>query len=302
MHTSTTPFTIGASILVPVAALILLSVLFGQRIAGQFMAWQENQRFRAAGANPKHVNPPARQDTFSGALSPAWAFSVINGANQIGHAPSFHNSIVSVDDGLVIASQPDPNFNPQKPYYNNATLIGFQGYQPTPQEDVIFQTRMQVSPHFSGSAGFMVQPQGTILEDGSFVGPFKNGAFTLFGVCFLGPESNLLGANGVTVQRVINWWPEKVEALPVDMHQLHTYELRLNWVDEKTWQGITSVDGQVVSTMELPPLGPLELHVWSDNYLLGTSWNGTPQISFQNGEAKWIRFQGLRVLVEIARP
>ncbi len=284
-----------------IAAIIVIAILFGPRILGELMSRQETARLIRRGADPQHVNPSAQRDDFSAGIGSPWAFNIINGGNKIGRAPAFHNTTVSVEKGLVISQLPDSDFagEPRDKQYNNATLIGFQGYQPTPTEDVLFQARIQVSPNLYGSAGMMVQPRWTILEDGSFVGPFKNQAFTLFGICFLGPESNLLGQNGATVEKVINWWPVEVQGLgKVDMHELHTYTLRLHWVDEKAWLGTTSVDGQVLSTMELPPFGPLELHVWGDNYKLATSWNGTPDIAFQNGEQKWVRFEDVSAWTE----
>jgi hypothetical protein len=284
---------------ITISSVIAVSVLFGPRIAGQFMAWQENQRLLKTGADPNHTNPPAQSEAFDGALSPAWAFSIINGAGQIGRAPEFHSTSIEIDRGLVIAQHFDSDFErPTSQQYNNASLIGFQGYQPTPAEDVLFEARMQASPNFYGSAGFMVQPVGTIQSDGVFKGRFDNQAFTLFGVCFLGPESNLFGQSGATLQRVINWWPEAVYALPQDMHEMHTYQLRLRWVDGQHWQGIVSVDGQVLSSMNLPPLGPVEIHLWGDNYLLGTSFSGTPRVGFQNGESKWIRFESVSAWTE----
>jgi hypothetical protein len=284
-------------------------LLYGPRLAGQWMAWQETRRLIQAGADPQHTNPPARRETFAGVLGPVWAFNIINGAGQIGHAPVFHNTSLAFDQGLTITQQLDPEFEhesatagePASQRYNNATLIGFQGYQPTPAEDVVFQARMQVSPEFYGSAGFMLQPQGTILPDGTFNGRFNNQAFTLFGICFLGPESNVFGRSGATVEKVLNWWPVEVQELAVDMHELHTYQLRLHWVDAQHWQGFTMVDERVVSTMMLPPLGPVEVHIWGDNYLMGTTLGAIPSVGFQNGPAKWIRFGEVAAWVEAAR-
>lgn len=289
-----------------IVVIATLAVLFGPRLTGQFMSWQENQRLLKAGADPNHTNPSAQRENFEGELAPVWAFNIINGAGQVGRAPAFHNTRVEIENGLVITQDFDPDFErestasaqPAGQRYNNATLIGFQGFQPIPGEDVLFEARMQVSPNFYGSAGFMVQPQGTILSDGMFKGRFGNQAFTLFGVCFLGAESNLFGKNGATAQRVINWWPEVVETLPVDMYETHTYQLRLHWVDARRWQGTISVDGQAVSEMSLPPLGPVEVHIWGDNYLLGSTFSGTPRIELQNGDSKWIRFETIAAWTE----
>ena len=293
-----------------IVAIAAITTFYGPRLTGQVMAWQEYQRLQKAGADPDHINPPAQNDSFAGDISSAWAFDIVNGAGLIGHAPAFHNINITLDNGLTIAHAPDLDFDDESPAsrqpaserYNNATLIGFQGYQPTPDEDVLFQARMQVSPDFYGTAGFVLEPQGTVLADGSFQGRFKNQAFNLFGICFIGPESNLYGKNGVTVERAINWWPEEVQKLEIDMHAAHVYQLRLHWVNEQTWLGVTSVDGQVLSKMTLPPFGPLEAHLWSDNYALGTSFSDTPTIAFQNGPDKWVRFEDVSAWTEVIQP
>jgi hypothetical protein len=292
------------------AEVIICALLYGEAIAGKFTAWQENQRLRSAGADPHHVNPPAQSDSFTGKISPVWAFDTINGGGLVGHAPEFHSTSISMETGLIITQYFDPYFEQESPIlrqpasqrYNNASLIGFQGYQPTPGEDVLFQARMQVSPNFYGSAGFVLQPQGTVLKDGNFQGRFHNQAFTFFGIGFIGPESNLFGKSGTTAERVINWWPEEIQGLNVDMHEPHTYLLRLHWVDEQTWQGIIAVDGQVASRMTLPPFGPVEVHLWSDNYALGTSFSGTPIMEYQNGTSKWLKVEKVSAWVEAVQP
>jgi hypothetical protein len=296
-------------VIITITIIAILTLLYGQRLAGQWMASQETARLRAAEADPQHLNPPAQSDSFAGKLSSAWAFETINGAGQIGPGTEFHNTRLSLEDGLTISQQFDLDFEQESPAhgrpaserYNNASVIGLQGYQPTPSEDVLFQARMQVSPDFYGTAGFMLQPVGTLLADGSFQGRFKNEAFTLFGIGFIGPESNLFGRSGTTVQKVINWWPEEVQGLEVDMHEPHTYLLRLHWIDAQSWQGITSIDGKVVSRLDLPPFGPVEVHIWGDNYRLGTSLTGTPQVGFQNGQTKWIRFDEVSAWTEAVK-
>jgi hypothetical protein len=301
--------TIVAQIILIGVIFAIVALLLGQRLAGQFTARQETQRMITAGADPQHNNPSAQSDSFEEGLSPAWAFNLINGAGQIGRTPEFHHTRIALKNGLTIFQEFDSDFEqesaanqqPASQRYNNATLIGFQGYQPTPGEDILFQTRMQVAPDFFGSAGLVIEPQGTILEDGNFDGRFHNQAFNLFGFSLLGPESELYGKNGVTVERVMNWWPEEVRELDVNMYELHTYQLRLHWLDEHTWQGIASVDGQVLSVMTLPPLGPVEAQIWSDNYALKTSLSGTPVIGYQNG-AKWVRFEQVAAWSEAALP
>jgi hypothetical protein len=65
----------------------------------------------------------------------------------------------------------------------------------------------------------------------------------------------------------------------------------------RNWLGIVSVDGKEMSCLVLPPFGPLEVQLWGDNYLLATP-NGVPDIRFQNGATKWIRFTGVAVWTE----
>jgi len=289
-------------ILLLAAIFVAVTYIFGERLSGKFMAWDETRRLTAAGADPRHINPPAQSDDFDGPLSPVWKFNTINGDGQIGRAPAFHNTTVVIQDGsLTITQNFDPDFEHEKPgrgepagqRYNNASLIGFLGYQPIPGQDVLFESKIQLSSNFYGSAGFVIQPQGTLLADGSFHGRFDNQAFTMFGIGFIGPESNMHGKNGTTLERVINWWPEDVEELDVDMHKLHTYLLRLHWVDPQTWLGTISVDGQPLSSMSMPPLGPLEVHIWGDNYSVATSTLGITTIAHQNGATKWIRFDSV---------
>ena len=113
------------SLIAVVAAVVALAALYGPRLAGQFMAWQETQRLRKAGADLNHINPPAHSENFEGMLAPVWAFNIINGADQIGRAPEFHNSSIEMNHGLVIAQHFDPNFERlTKQQYNNASLIG----------------------------------------------------------------------------------------------------------------------------------------------------------------------------------
>jgi hypothetical protein len=291
-----------------VALLVTLTAIFGERLSGKFMAWQETRRLYAAGADPQHINPPAQSDDFNETLlAPVWKFNTINGDGKIGHAPAFHNTTVLLHDGgLTITQNFDPDFEHEKPgrgkpagqRYNNASLIGFQGYQPIPGQDVLFESKIQLSDNFYGSAGFVIQPQGTLLADGTFHGRFNNEVFSMFGIGFIGPESNMHGKNGTTLERVINWWPEDVEELNVDMHKLHTYLLRLHWVDAQTWLGTISVDGQQLSSMSMPPLGPLEVHIWGDNYSVATSALGITTIAHQNGPTKWIRFDSVSVWPE----
>jgi hypothetical protein len=85
---------------------------------------------------------------------------------------------------------------------------------------------------------------------------------------------------------VINWWPNTVLPLAgTDMTLPHTYSIRLAWVNDHLWDGTIFVDGQLLAEVPMPPLGPLEVQIWSDNYVLRSPnrWLA-PTVGYGNGE------------------
>lgn len=282
-------------------------IAYAAMLAGKFYAWQETQRFIKASADPNHINPPAQEDNSNGTLSNVWAFSVINGASKVGHFPQFHACSIEANQGIQIFQHYDEDFEreslerkyPADERYNNVALVGFQGYQPTPKEDVIFQVCASVSPNFYGTAGFVIQPINTLDKDALFKGRFNNGGFSYIGLSMMGPESFVFGTTKVTLQQVIRWWPTKIEPHNTNMYEKHTYQFRLHWVNAKKWLAIISIDGKVVSQMTLPPFGPLEVDIWDDNHLVDTSDPDTYMGVYQtHKETKWSRYENIRVWTE----
>ena len=307
-----------------VVALLTASVYMNYKsLAGRGMAWLETKRLRASGADPDWENPAPQEDRFAGEsldeLSPVWALEVINGGGgpspfpllERGETPvptKFHVTELSLKDGLEIIQRFDHDYEAERgpgpyPYspdnarqYNNATLVGFRGYQPTPTEDILMECELYVHPDFYGSSGCILEPVGTLQDDGQF----KDGRFSFFGLSLMGPGSTIQGIRGATAVLALNWWPAKVIALPdVDIYQPHLYSVRLRWVDEKTWLGTLLVDGMQLAETEMPPLGPVEVQLWSDNYVI-TSSNPrkAPEIAYGNGQYQSTHFSHVAVRAE----
>lgn len=275
-------------------------------LMGGTLGYLESNRLKRVGANSRHVNPPAQTETFDGGqLSTAWNHAVLNGNGATGQLQHFHFTEVVLSDGsLEIQQTHDPDFTSKQDagfghpdagrQYNNAALIGFDGYQPTPAEDLLLECEMSVSEGFFGSSGCVFEPSGTLHADGTF----QDGRFTFFGVSFLGEGSTLRGFSGAITNLAVNWWPQTVRPLiGIDPRQPRTYTIRLRWENERLWVGTVYVDGREMSKVTMPPLGPVEVQIWSDNYVLNNPGWGAPKIGYGNGE-QFTRFTRIAVWTE----
>ena len=84
----------------------------------------------------------------------------------------------------------------------------------------------------------------------------------------LGMNLSVMGSNGPLCYLALDWNPVEVVPLHVDSHTWHNYKIRLRMVNKTKWLGIVHVDGAKLCRLSLPPFGPLEVHIWSDNYLM----------------------------------
>ena len=270
--------------------------LFGL-LGAQFEAWRLREN---ASARVVKNNPPDATDSFDNALSNVWETRVINGSGMVNPGPEFSSGKFEVKDGslfLYLRKDPDFESKPTSKRYNNVALIGFSGYSPAPDRDIVASAIMQAGPGFFGTAGIVFEPVHTLQQDGSFK---PKAPFNMFGASIIGPESEVYGNSGAVCSMALNWWPSASSLGDIVIYQPHTYEVRLHWVSERSWLGIVSVDGIERCRMKLPPFGPVELQIWSDGYWLSTSpwWKlHTPQLSFQNGE-KSLRFDTVEVRSE----
>jgi len=247
------------------------------------------------------------EDDFHESLSEdVWKLVLINGAGKVSNGTSWHATALNVANGLTISHFPDLAFanessniwqSPAAEQYNNITIITKGGFFPTPTKDIVLSFSMRASANFWGTAGVIFQLQDTIGKDGIFRKPFN-----MFGVSVVGRESTVFGHNGSLCYLALNWLPICVESVEVDAHAWHNYEIYLRWISTTEWVGIVFVDGeQACPAVFMPALGPLEVHIWADNYLPISQprrwWQIGPSmhLQFQDGGEKQFMVKSLRL-------
>jgi hypothetical protein len=293
--------------------LIELMVVLGLNYRQLYSAWAiqtETTRLSTLAENaPLDIqNPLPMADLFHEELSPDfWKYTIINGSGKVSNDATWHSAALNVQNGLTISHFPDPDFDiesaemkaPAAGRYNNVSLISDSGSQPSPFGDIVLKFSARVSKNFYGTAGVIVQPAGTLKEDGTFTKPFD-----MFGFSVAGQESSILGNNGPLCYLALNWMPVKVDPLHVDVQTLHDYEIRLQWIDKTKWLGTLMVDNAVACEMTMPSFGSVEIHVWSDNFhVLNTPrrwWEIAPSmdLSFLDGGDKQFHLETIEIFEE----
>jgi len=299
---------------VVIAAIMLLLLFITQNFRQLASIWtvsnETRQLERRAAYAPQDVeNPEAIAENFEEGLSTEfWDFTIINGAGQASNETAWHAAEIVIDHQLILRHTQDPQFatesadwqEPSSEQYNNVTLIGGSGFQPTSSSDVVVEFKSRVDENFYGTAGVVLQPQGTLQADGRFAKPFD-----MFGLSMIGRESSFNGSNGSVCYLALNWAPAEVEAMNVDPALWHTYQIRLHRISGTQWLGSMSVDGSELCRMEMPAFGPVEIQVWSDNYLVSTQpqrwWQIAPvlDLGFQNGGDKEFYLDDVRIFEEV---
>lgn len=297
---------IKTAILILAPILIWLGLSYKQ-IYTALSIWDETNRLinQARTAADEFQNPAPLEDRFDKKLSADfWDFVTINGGGQVSNDLEWHTSALTVGQELTLRQKHDPDFvnesstqqAPSAERYNNVTLIGGSGFQPTSSSDVVLQFSTNVDENFYGTAGVIFEPQGTLGRDGMFQKPFD-----MFGFAVVGEESAVQGINGALCYLALNWAPSKVAALSADPYISHNYEIRLRWVSQTGWLGIVKVDNKIACQMKMPALGPTEIQVWSDNYLISSAprhwWELGPtmNIDFQDGGDKQFHLGYIRI-------
>ena len=292
------------------ALFVLFLVLNFRQLYSAWAVLSETNRLTALAesAPDGYQNPAPLEDRFEGKLSgDFWKFTTINGAGEVSNELAWHSTAITIDDGLSILHSPDPDYYDESPArrepaserYNNATLIGGSGFRPTPSADVVLKFTAQVDEDFYGTAGVIVQPAGTLGEGGFFAKPFD-----MFGYSITGAESSINGLSGPNCYLALNWVPVEVQPLQVDPHTWGSYEIRLRWISKTEWLGTVSVDDMVLCQIPMPAFGPLEVHVWSDNFLVTTQprrwWELAPAMDlyFQDGGEKQFQLGSIQIFEE----
>lgn len=293
--------------------LALFVLLLGLNYRQLFAAWaasSETQRLEelAGSSLAEYQNPPPIEDRFEGKLSPDfWEFTAINGGGQLSHETAWHAAEMTFDSSLTIQHFSDPSFKdepadwhkPAADQYNNISLIGASGFRPSISSDVVLKFTAWVDERFYGTAGVVFQPVGTLQKDGSLAERLN-----FFGFSIVGKESWVKGTNGPICDLALNWIPAQVEPLQVDTLSPHTYEVRLRWIDQTEWSGSVKVDGTTQCEMRMPAFGPVEVHVWSDNYLLPHNprrwWEIAPvmELKYQDGGDKQFHLGMIQIFEE----
>jgi len=292
------------------AALLFIGLNYRQL----YSAWAIRSETKRLTALAEHAtdgfqNPAPMSDFFDEKLCPRfWKFTIINGNGKVSNEAAWHSAAITCRDGLTIAHFPDPAFDtedsnlmqvPAAGRYNNVSLISDNSFHPLLSGDVVLKFSTRASENFYGTAGVIFQPVGTIQEDGRFMKPFD-----MFGFSIAGRESSIKGINGPLCYLALNWAPARVEPLNVDANILHEYEIRLRWVSKTEWLGIVKVDNVVMCEMPVPSFGPVEIHVWSDNYHVVNTprrwWEVAPamDLKFLDGGNKQFHLETIQVFEE----
>jgi len=296
-------------ILLPILLFLFLG-LNNRQLYSAWAVWSETRRLASlAEKTPEEFqNPAPVEDRFEGKLSSDfWKFTTINGGGEVSNEMSWHSTAFTTDQGLTLQHFSDPSFKDEKPdrrepaseRYNNVTLIGGSGFRPSPSADVVLKFSSRASEPFYGTAGVVFQPVGTIQEDGFFAKPFD-----MFGFAVMGDESSFYGKNGFLCYLALNWVPVQVESPHMDPHAWHNYEIRLRWISKTEWLGIVSADDSVLCQMPMPAFGPLEVHVWSDNFHVIDQprrwWELAPSLDlkFQDGGEKQFFLGKIKIFEE----
>jgi len=294
------------------ASLVILFAFVGLNYRQLYAMWairREKKKLLKQEVSPNFQNPDLADDFFKESISSAfWKYIILNGGGKVSNETAWHAVAITTSQELTIHHFPDAAFEnessnlfdkPAAGQYNNTSLIGREAYQPTPGNDLVLEFTLEAGKEFYGTAGVVFQLAGTIEQNGTFVKPFD-----MFGVSIVGAESSVFGRNGPLCYLALDWNPVDVVSLQVDSHTKHSYQIRLRWEDETHWAGFVYVDGAKMCSMLLPPLGPVEVHVWSDNYLVTSMprrwWEIAPsmELKFQDGGDKQFHVGKIKIHTE----
>ena len=290
-----------ALIVVSIVVVVLVLGVSWQGIAGRVMyaTGAASLRREAMDAAVTAAPRPIRDD-FAAPDPSAWRITVVDRQGRAVTSPpveelTHHVSGYRYDGGLLMTTSFDTAFDPSRPrsfaQYNNVAFVSQGGYRPTPGNDVVMLCTFQASPDFWGTTGCLLQPTGTVRDDGAIVSISSVGVVAVYG-----EDASLWGKSGVLCTSTINWWtPADVQEIPVDARDGPVQiEVRLQWRDERNISVYVSANGVRYCQMDGFPLFEAEGHLWNDN-------NGSreapwyqvfpmPGYQMLNGPDKWARY------------
>jgi hypothetical protein len=196
-----------------------------------------------------------------------WRYYVVNGNHgsiSVNNTLPFDNSMAEVTAGkeLRFFQVYDPDFDDEYPgQYNNIFMIGFQGYVPNTERDILWNFDMKIEPDTYGSTGFVIERKDTFAADGSVALPFD-----FFGVGYAGPESYHAGLRCMDMVDFTLISQDLIAG--VDPFAWNAYEIRFHLLDSATIQASISVNGTEVCQASRANYGETEIQIWLDNYKL----------------------------------
>lgn len=239
--------------------------------------------YRKDRANPQdvwkraqeHINPLPKEDNFKAELDRRlWHIAWINGSGRVHSPPHGEAASIVVEDGvLTLQVRHDPDFErkssrwrrPAAERYNNAYVVGMDGYLPTKDQDIVTRARMKVSEGFHGTTGIWVQDGGTFdPETGSMVKPFRS-----FGFSYVG-EPSAKFIRGLAIETCLGLSIQEMRpVVGIDVTQWHDYTTRWRWLNKRRQEVEFTIDDRLLGALNVDPLGPGEIQLWADNYEIG---------------------------------
>jgi hypothetical protein len=202
-----------------------------------------------------------------------WDIALINGSSRLSMPPHGEAGDIVIQDSLLkLRVRHDPAFDRKSPKwrkgipaaerYNNAYVVGFKGFMPTPKQSIHVACRMKISPGFHGSTGIWVQEVDTFdPQTGIMIKPFRS-----FGFSYLGEASDPY-IQGLATETVIGLSiQDKHTVRNINVAQWHDYSMRWSWISQNTQRVEFTIDDQSVGGFRMYPFGPAEIQLWADNY------------------------------------
>ncbi len=214
-------------------------------------------------------NPGPQKDNFSKwpdfGEGQDWRYHIVDGNSgsiSVNGALPFDNSTAGITSGkeLFFLQVYDVDFDEEYPaQYNNIFMIGFQGYSPNTERDIVWNFDMKIDPNTYGTTGFVIERKDTFAPDGTLALPFN-----FFGVTYAGEENF---NSGLSCSNIVDFMPVSLDPIVgVDPFEWNAYEIRFHLVDSETVLATISVNDTQVCQAARLNYGETEIQIWLDNY------------------------------------
>jgi hypothetical protein len=228
-----------------------------------------------------------------------WTLAKVDGAGEVKDSP-WHaaniNLVTNTDNApyLSLEVTHDPDFDKESNNtpadvtmshrYNNAFVIGMEGWLPKPAVDgqtgskivAEFKARWPLGEKSYGSSGVWFEKQGTFAASGKMAKDFQSA-----GLSWLGKNSIFM--SGLNIEGVTQIVPNAIsEVKNVKMAEWSTFVMSVKWKDQDNWIYTIKVDDGPEQEITVNPIGPMEIQIWKDNYYLTFNLMAPFEISYEN--------------------